>query len=92
MVTSATRDQISLVPRPIRNPKHEIALNKSLDVEIHDSVATKGAVAFAGATKGAGQLHALRFELADGWILEVPMTERVIEQLRHVIGTMEAGQ
>ncbi|MDA0368233.1 MAG: hypothetical protein O3C65_10570 [Proteobacteria bacterium] len=84
--------QLPLRPRPIGQPKHELAIHESLDMIIAAGVASNGAVALAGAPEIAGQVRSLMFLLADGWMLEVPVSKPIVDQLRQIVGTFEARQ
>ncbi|NQV80655.1 MAG: hypothetical protein HQ495_08880 [Alphaproteobacteria bacterium] len=73
-------------------PKHELAMHESLDTIISERVASSGAVALAGAPEVAGQVRSLLFLLADGWMLDVPVSGPIVDQLRQIVGTFETSQ
>jgi hypothetical protein len=88
----AAAHQLPLSARALGNPKHDLPLHESLDLVVTGAVATHAASALAGVTERNGRVRALQFLLTDGWILDVPMSDKLVEQLRQIIGTFEAGQ
>ncbi len=84
--------QLPLQPRPIGQAKHELAIHESLETIISAGVTSKGAVALVGAPEVAGQVRSLLFLLADGWMLDVPVSGPIVDQLRQIVGTFETNQ
>ena len=72
--------------------KQDLVVHESCDVDVIAGVASQGAVALAGLTETAGRVSALQFLLPDGWIIDIPMSEAIVEQLRRIVGSLEQRQ
>lgn len=72
--------------------KQDLVVHESCDVDVVAGVASQGAIALAGVTETAGKVSALQFLLPDGWIIDIPMSEAIVDQLRRIVGSLEGRQ
>jgi len=91
-IGAADQNRLPLKRRRLDNLEHDLPVHESLDLEIAGSVSSSSASALLGVVERQSQAVSLQFLLSDGWVLDVPMSTTLVEQLRQILGTIESAE
>ena len=90
LANTTKRGAFPLEARPVYRPGHELVLPDSGEIEVAGGVVCQDAVGLANAIGADNDV--LRFVLSSGWMLDVPVSEKIRTQLRKIVATLEAPE
>lgn len=72
--------------------QQDLSIHESLDIDVVAGVASQRTLGLAGVTETEGHVRTLQFLVPGGWIVDIPVADALVNQLRRIVGSFEVPQ